>query len=58
MKKINFINEALPTSGHLPMYVMHKFFTRKQEDVIREYIQNVAILIRKLTGIDLSKMDV
>ncbi|UCG04106.1 MAG: DNA adenine methylase [Candidatus Heimdallarchaeota archaeon] len=33
------INGALPTSGHLPMYVMHKFFARKQEDVIREYIQ-------------------
>ncbi|MHA2247407.1 MAG: DNA methyltransferase [Candidatus Hodarchaeales archaeon] len=39
MKKINSINEALPTSGHLPMYVMHKFFARKQEDVIREYIR-------------------
>ncbi|MFX1284464.1 MAG: DNA methyltransferase [Promethearchaeota archaeon] len=39
MKKDNSIDDALPTSGHLPMYVMHKFFARKQEDVIREYIQ-------------------
>ncbi|MFW9904925.1 MAG: DNA methyltransferase [Candidatus Thorarchaeota archaeon] len=39
MTEKEFINEALPTSGHLPMYVMHKFFARKQEDVIREYIQ-------------------
>ena len=39
MKLDNSIDEALPTSGHLPMYVMHKFFARKQEDVIREYIQ-------------------
>ncbi|MHA2225688.1 MAG: DNA methyltransferase [Candidatus Hodarchaeales archaeon] len=40
MKRITPINEALPTSGHSPMYVMHKFFARKQEDVIREYIQS------------------
>ena len=33
------INRALPTSGHTPMYNMHKFFARKQEDVIREYIK-------------------
>ena len=33
------INRALPTSGHSPMYVMHKFFARKQADVIREYIK-------------------
>ncbi|UCE14203.1 MAG: DNA adenine methylase [Candidatus Heimdallarchaeota archaeon] len=39
MNETNSINEALPTSGHSPMYVMHKFFARKQEDVIREYIQ-------------------
>ncbi|MFX0207438.1 MAG: DNA methyltransferase [Candidatus Hodarchaeota archaeon] len=39
MKKNNSIDKALPTSGHLPMYVMHKFFARKPEDVIREYIQ-------------------
>jgi DNA modification methylase len=39
MTKKEIINDALPTSGHLPMYVMHKFFARKQEDVIREYIQ-------------------
>lgn len=40
MKEDNSINEALPTSGHSPMYVMHKFFARKQEDVIKEYIRN------------------
>ncbi len=34
------IDEAVPTSGHSPMYVMHKYFARKQEDVIREYIKN------------------
>ncbi|UCG90352.1 MAG: 50S ribosomal protein L11 methyltransferase, partial [Candidatus Heimdallarchaeota archaeon] len=39
MKLDNSIDEALPTSGHLPMYVMHKFFARKQEDVIGKYIQ-------------------
>ena len=39
MTEKELINDALPTSGHLPMYVMHKFFARKQEDVIREYIQ-------------------
>ncbi|MFX1515130.1 MAG: DNA methyltransferase [Promethearchaeota archaeon] len=39
MTKKEFINDALPTSGHTPMYIMHKFFARKQEDVIREYIQ-------------------
>jgi DNA modification methylase len=39
MAEKGFINDALPTSGHSPMYVMHKFFARKQEDVIREYIQ-------------------
>ncbi|MFX0015234.1 MAG: DNA methyltransferase [Promethearchaeota archaeon] len=39
MNESDSINEALPTSGHLPMYIMHKFFARKQEDVIREYIQ-------------------
>ena len=39
MTEKEFINDALPTSGHSPMYVMHKFFARKQEDVIREYIQ-------------------
>ena len=39
MTKKGIINDALPTSGHLPMYVMHKFFARKQEDVIREYVQ-------------------
>ncbi len=39
MKEDNSINEALPTSGHSPMYVMHKFFARKQEDVIKEYIK-------------------
>ena len=39
MTEKEFINAALPTSGHTPMYVMHKFFARKQEDVIREYIQ-------------------
>ena len=38
MTEKELINAALPTSGHLPMYVMHKFFARKQEDVIREYI--------------------
>jgi adenine-specific DNA methylase len=34
------IDKAVPTSGHSPMYVMHKYFARKQEDVIREYIKN------------------
>ncbi len=33
------INRALVSSGHSPMYVMHKFFGRKQEDVIREYLK-------------------
>ncbi|MHA1267100.1 MAG: DNA methyltransferase [Candidatus Helarchaeota archaeon] len=33
------INEPLPTAGHSPMYLMHKFFARKQADVIREYIR-------------------
>lgn len=37
--KKNHINGALPTQGHTPMYNMHKFFARKQEDVIREYIK-------------------
>jgi SAM-dependent methyltransferase len=35
---ITHIERALPTAGHTPMYNMHKFFARKQEDVIREYI--------------------
>ncbi|MFW9990965.1 MAG: DNA methyltransferase [Candidatus Odinarchaeota archaeon] len=39
MTEIEHINRALPTSGHSPMYVMHKYFARKQADVIREYIQ-------------------
>lgn len=39
MVKVKHIDRALPTSGHTPMYVMHKFFARKQEDVIREYIK-------------------
>jgi len=39
MVKVKHIDRALPTSGHTPMYVMHKFFARKQEDVIREYIE-------------------
>ncbi len=39
MTERDFIDEALPTSGHSAMYVMHKFFARKQEDVIREYIK-------------------
>ncbi|MFX0122485.1 MAG: DNA methyltransferase [Candidatus Hodarchaeota archaeon] len=39
MTEKELINDALPTSGHSPMYVMHKFFARKQEDVIRKYIQ-------------------
>ncbi|NHJ02883.1 MAG: hypothetical protein EAX86_12170 [Candidatus Heimdallarchaeota archaeon] len=33
------IDRAISSSGHSPMYVMHKFFGRKQEDVIREYIK-------------------
>ena len=37
---IHHIDRALPTAGHTPMYNMHKFFARKQEDVIREYIKN------------------
>ena len=28
------INRAIATSGHSPMYVMHKFFARKQADVM------------------------
>ncbi|MFX0151598.1 MAG: DNA methyltransferase [Candidatus Hodarchaeota archaeon] len=39
MFDIKPIEQALPTSGHTSMYVMHKFFARKQEDVIRKYIQ-------------------
>ena len=39
MSHENHINRALPTTGHTPMYVMHKFFARKQEDVISEYIK-------------------
>jgi DNA modification methylase len=39
MSDIKPIDQALPTSGHTSMYVMHKFFARKQEDVIREYIR-------------------
>ena len=39
MKKVKHIDRALPTRGHTPMYVMHKFFARKQEDVIRKYIE-------------------
>ncbi|MHA1680680.1 MAG: DNA methyltransferase [Promethearchaeota archaeon] len=34
------INRAIPTSGHRPMYLIHKYFARKQEDVIREYIKS------------------
>ncbi len=34
------IDRALPTSGHTSMYIMHKFFARKQGDVIREYIRS------------------
>jgi DNA modification methylase len=34
------IEESISSSGHSPMYVMHKFFGRKQGKVIREYIKN------------------
>jgi adenine-specific DNA methylase len=34
------VDTALPTSGHSSMYIMHKYFARKQEDVIREYIRS------------------
>jgi hypothetical protein len=37
--KVNHINRALPTVGHTEMYNMHKYFARKQEDVINEYIK-------------------
>jgi len=37
--KITNIDRALPTAGNSPMYIMHKFFARKEEDVIREYIK-------------------
>jgi len=37
--KTTHINGALPTTGHTPMYNKHKFFARKQADVIREYIK-------------------
>jgi len=30
----------LPIMGHRPMYLMHKFFARKQANVIREYIKS------------------
>ena len=40
MEKLIPIDKALPTSGHSSMYIMHKFFARKQEDIIREYIQS------------------
>jgi 16S rRNA G966 N2-methylase RsmD len=36
---VNHIDGPLPTAGHTPMYNMHKFFARKQEDVIRAYIE-------------------
>lgn len=34
------VDKALPTSGNSSMYIMHKYFARKQEDVIREYIKS------------------
>ncbi|MEX2684672.1 MAG: DNA methyltransferase [Candidatus Sigynarchaeota archaeon] len=37
---MDHINRALPTEGHTPMYVMHKYFARKQQDVISEYIKH------------------
>ena len=37
-QEIKHVNRALPTEGHSPMYNMHKYFARKQEDVISEYI--------------------
>jgi DNA modification methylase len=37
--ELPLIDENVPTSGHSPMYVMHKFFGRKQGSVIREYIK-------------------
>jgi adenine-specific DNA methylase len=40
MEKLVPIDKALPTSGHSSMYLMHKFFARKQADIIREYIKN------------------
>ena len=40
MTLLPLIEESVPTSGHSPMYVMHKFFGRKQGGVIREYIKN------------------
>ncbi len=30
---------SLPLMGHRPMYLMHKFFARKQANVIRKYIK-------------------
>ena len=40
MTKLPLIEESISSSGHSPMYVMHKFFGRKQGSVIREYIKN------------------
>ncbi len=40
MTQLPLIEESISSSGHSPMYVMHKFFGRKQGSVIREYIKN------------------
>ncbi len=40
MERLIPIDKALPTSGHSSMYLMHKFFARKQHDIIREYIKS------------------
>ena len=40
MTKLPLIEESISSYGHSPMYVMHKFFGRKQGSVIREYIKN------------------
>ena len=40
MKQLPLIEDSVSSTGHSPMYVMHKFFGRKQGSVIREYIKN------------------
>ena len=39
-RKIKHINRALPTKGHPQMYNFHRFFARKQSDVISEYVKH------------------
>lgn len=36
---ITHVDRALPTSGHRQMYNSHKYFARKQADVVSEYVE-------------------